>query len=275
VTQADTTSAHRASGSSFYAAMRILPPAQREAMFSIYAFCRQVDDIADSPAPRETRLAELEAWRGDISALYAGRPCERTRALAPPVRDYGLDQADFQSVIDGMEMDTLFDIRAPAWSDLDLYCDRVASAVGRLSVRIFGLEAKPGRELAHHLGRALQLTNILRDLDEDAAIGRLYLPGEALREAGISTTDPAQAMVNPALGKACAPVAALAWEHFREADAIMLAAPRRVVRTPKIMAEAYKLKLEGLVARGWAAPRRPIHVSRPRLIWALIRCAVP
>ena len=174
VADTDTPNAGRASGSSFYAAMRILPKAQREAMFAIYGFCRQVDDIADSTGPREERRAALEAWRSGIDALYQGQPTAQTRDLLQPVRQFGLDKDDFLAVIDGMEMDVLADIRAPSWAELDLYCDRVASAVGRLSVRIFGLAPEPGRELAHHLGRALQLTNILRDLDEDAA-GRAAL----------------------------------------------------------------------------------------------------
>ncbi len=173
VTQPDATpNADRASGSSFYMAMRILPQAQRDAMFAIYGFCRQVDDIADARGPRDKRLAELAAWRTEIMALYGGSLTSRTRDLAKPVQDYGLDRADFLAIIDGMEMDVIADVRAPTWPDLDLYCDRVASAVGRLSVNIFGLEHKSGRQLAHHLGRALQLTNILRDLDEDAAVGR-------------------------------------------------------------------------------------------------------
>ena len=98
---------------------------------------------------------------------------------------FGLQQADFLAVIDGMDMDVEADIRAPDLATLDLYCDRVAGAVGRLSIRVFGMEEAPGAELAHQLGRALQLTNILRDLDEDAAIGRLYLPRELLAQAGI------------------------------------------------------------------------------------------
>src|SRR5262249_37958706 len=175
-TQPDAiANAGRASGSSFYAAMRILPHAQRDAMFAIYSFCRQVDDIADARGPRDERLAKLAAWRSDIKALYGGSLTARTRDLAKTVRDYGLDQADFLAVIDGMEMDVIADVRAPTWSELDLYCDRVASAVGRLSVRIFGLENKSGHGLAHHLGRALQLTNILRHLDEDAPADLLYL----------------------------------------------------------------------------------------------------
>ena len=170
----------RASGSSFYLAMRIMPKAQREAMFEIYSFCRRVDDIADEAGPRDRRLAQLQQWRADIAALYTGTPPQHLSGLARAVRGFNLQREDFLAVIDGMEMDVVADIRAPDFATFDLYCDRVASAVGRLSVRVFGMEREAGLALAHHLGRALQMTNILRDLDEDAAIGRLYLPREAL-----------------------------------------------------------------------------------------------
>src|SRR3954471_17771077 len=193
----------RATGSSFYTAMRILPRAQRDAMFEIYSFCRRVDDIADSSGQRAERLAELGAWRDDINALYDGRIGSKVAGLVQPVREFGLSREDFLTVIDGMEMDALEDIRAPSSATLDLYCDRVASAVGRLSVRVFGLERETGKLLAHHLGRALQLTNILRDLDEDAAVGRLYLPQEALHAAGITTTDPIAALASSGLAQAC------------------------------------------------------------------------
>jgi presqualene diphosphate synthase len=266
--------AKRASGSSFYTAMRIMPRPQREAMFEIYSFCRAVDDVADDGGPRAERLDKLTRWRAEIDALYAGSPPERLRSLASSVHTFGLEREDFLAIIDGMEMDVVSDIRAPSADVLDLYCDRVASAVGRLSVKVFGMERAAGIALAHHLGRALQLTNILRDLDEDAAIGRLYLPAEALQEAGISTTDPTTVLKDSALGNACAPVVARAWEHFAQADTLMRASARRTVRTPRIMAEAYKLRLAGLVARGWAAPRPPVHVSRPRLVWALVRSTV-
>jgi len=270
----DTQNANRASGSSFYTAMRILPQAQRDAMFAIYGFCRQVDDIADSAGPRDGRLADLAAWRADIMALYDGHPTARTRDLAKPVLDYGLEQADFLAVIDGMEMDILADIRAPAWAELDLYCDRVASAVGRLSVRVFGLEAKSGRQLAHHLGRALQLTNILRDLDEDAGVGRLYLPREALAQAGIDTTEPAAVLASPTLDRACAQLIKAARSHFDKANDIMSSASRRTVRAPRIMGEAYKDYLRGLVARGFAAPRARVRIGRARLLWIILRYAV-
>src|SRR5215472_1673107 len=169
--------------------MRVLPRAQREAMFEIYSFCRQVDDIADSRVPRRERREQLQRWRDDIDALYAGKAVARTQGLLAPMRDFGLRREDFHAVIDGMEMDVVSDIRAPDDATLDLYCNRVASAVGRLSVREVGRTQEDGIALARHSGRALQLTNILRDLDEDAAFGRLYLPAEALRAAGIAATD--------------------------------------------------------------------------------------
>jgi phytoene synthase len=264
---------HRASGSSFYTAMRILPRPQREAMYAVYGFCRQVDDIADSTAPRDERLAELAAWRAAIEGLYAGSPSPRTRELAEPIRRYRLDKADFLSVIEGMEMDVRADIRAPSWNDLDGYCDRVASAVGRLSVKIFGLDAGPGRELAYHLGRALQLTNILRDLDEDSAAGRLYLPREALERAGIATDEPATALENPALDQACVQLVKVAHQHFDKAGAIMAACPRRAVRAPRIMGEVYRLTLEGMAARGFSGPRVPVKISRLQLVLILARFA--
>ena len=199
---------NRASGSSFYAAMRILPRARREAIFEIYGFCRAVDDVADAHGPREPRLAALAQWRADVHALYAGEPPARLRGLVEPVRCYDLGREDFLAIIAGMEMDVTADIRAPDFSTLDLYCDRVASAVGRLCVNVFGMEAEAGTALAHQLGRALQLTNILRDLDEDCAYGRLYLPREALIAAGIASDDPKTVLASPALDRAVRPIVA-------------------------------------------------------------------
>jgi phytoene synthase len=273
VAETQDTAAQRASGSSFYTAMRIMPRAQRDAMYEIYSFCRRVDDIADAPGPRDQRLEQLKLWRADIDALYHGSAVSRARSLGPPIKAFGLRREDFQAVIDGMEMDVVADIRAPDWMKLDAYCDRVASAVGRLSVRIFGMEEKAGIALAYHLGRALQLTNILRDIDEDAAIGRLYLPREALQQAGIAGTDPREVVADPRLGQACEPVVARAREHFAEADRIMKKCSRRSVRAPRIMGAAYRAILEKLVARGFDAPRTPVKVSKPRLILTILRYA--
>lgn len=267
--------AKRASGSSFYLGMRLLPARQRQAVFEIYSFCRAVDDVADDPGPRETRRDELKKWRSDVDALYfSSTPPPRMRGLVAPVRDFGLDRKDFLAIIDGMEMDVVADIRAPDFVMLDLYCDRVASAVGRLCVKVFGMSASDGLELAHHLGRALQLTNILRDLDEDSAIGRLYLPREALLQYGITASEPAAVLYHPNIAQACALVVERARRHFEVADEVMKRSPRRVVRTPRVMGEVYKLKLDALAARGFAPPRHPVHVSRWKLLWILARYAV-
>ena len=262
-----------ASGSSFYAAMRILPREQREAMFQIYSFCRQVDDIADSDGPRPERLAALQQWRDDIEALYKGDPPPRIRDYVASVQRFDLKQQDFLAIVDGMEMDVPQDMRGPDLATLDLYCDRVASAVGRLSVRVFGLGEADGILLAHHLGRALQLTNILRDLDEDAAIGRLYLPREALVEAGIMSTDPVKVISDPAVAKTCGLLVARARTHFENADEVMRRNPRRVVRAPRIMSKYYRAILERLVARGFAPPRPPVRLNKIARIAIVLRHA--
>jgi squalene synthase HpnD len=202
----------KAAGSSFYAAMRVMPKAEREAMYAIYAFCRAVDDIADDGhGTRAERGIRLDTWRHDLETLYAGGPGGNADFLGPHVRRYGMRKADFLAVVDGMEMDVIEDIRGPDLAMLDLYCDRVASAVGRLSIKVFGMDEEAGDRLAHHLGRALQLTNILRDLDEDAGIGRLYLPHELLQEAGIVDRDPDKILsvvrmsITNERGRSCAP----------------------------------------------------------------------
>jgi squalene synthase HpnD/squalene synthase HpnC len=269
-----TNAAATASGSSFYAAMRILPREQRNAMFNVYAFCRAVDDIADEAGDRGERLARLAQWRRDIDAIYNGAAPPHLAGLAQAVRAFGLAREDFLAVIDGMEMDVRADIRAPDLQMLDLYCDRVASAVGRLSVRIFGMSKKDGIALAYHLGRALQLTNTLRDIDEDADIGRLYMPREYLEQAGIAGDDPQAVAANPALGTACSKVAALAAEHFDKADAIMARSPRAAVRAPRIMAEAYRRILRRLIARGWTPPRAPVKLGKSQIARILIRSFV-
>ncbi len=145
----------KASGSSFYSAMRLMPKAEREAMFAIYAFCRAVDDIADDGVgTREERLVQLEEWRGDLKSLCTGGRPGRAAFLAEVVARYRPRLEDFFAVVDGMQMDIDGDIVAPTLDVLDLYCDRVASAVGRLSVKVFGMEDEPGFALAYHLGRA-------------------------------------------------------------------------------------------------------------------------
>lgn len=269
------SAAPAARSSSFYMALRILPARQREAMFQVYAFCRAVDDVADRVGPRAERLADLARWRQDVAALYQGRDIpERLLSLASVIRSYALEREDFDAIIDGMLMDAERDIRAPEWETLDLYCDRVASAVGRLSVRIFGVPPAQARPLAHHLGRALQLTNILRDLDEDAAIGRLYLPREALEAAAISEREPRAVVMHANLTQACAPLIQRARDHFEKAARVMDACQRAAVRSPRLMAAVYAQILDRIEQRGFAPPRPRIRVGKTRLLLSLLRHGV-
>lgn len=262
----------KAAGSSFYSAMRILPRAEREAMFAIYAFCRAVDDIADDGiGTRESRHEALEIWRKDLTALYEGRPLERAAFLREAVEQFHPRLEDFLAVIDGMEMDVAEDICAPSWDVLDLYCDRVASAVGRLSVKVFGMDDDPGYTLAYHLGRSLQLTNILRDLDEDASINRLYLPREALDEAGIKTIEPRLTVATPLVDKACRIVAARAHEHYRGAGAILAKHPKGRLAAPRLMIAVYAKILSKMDRAGWAPPRERARVGKIELLGLVLR----
>ena len=255
--------------SSFYTAMRLLPEDRRNGMYAIYAFCREVDDIADEPASQEEKQRGLAAWRDEIEAIYAGRPAALLvgRTLVGPIRRFDLQKRDFHAVIDGMAMDAERDIVAPDAAELDLYCDRVASAVGRLSVRVFGPFEPRADEVAEHLGRALQLTNILRDIDEDAERGRLYLPREALERHGIATRVPAEVIAHPAIDAVCAELSIEADRRFRLADTAMAACSRRTMRPARMMSGVYAAILRRLIRRGWAAPRPTVKVPKFVKIW--------
>lgn len=260
-----------AAGSSFYTAMRLLPPERREAMYAVYAFCRSVDDVADDGGAREVRAAELDHWRADIDSLFADSPPPRVQPLAGPVKQFGLKRQDFQDVIDGMAMDAVEDIVAPSEDKLDLYCDRVASAVGRLSVRIFGMPEADGIKLAWHQGRALQLTNILRDIDEDAERGRLYLPLEKFEAIGLADPTPASALAHPRLAEVCAGVAAEAQAHYRATWEIIGRNPRSATKAARLMAAAYRLYLDAVVKRGWSAPRARVKPGKLKLLAVALR----
>jgi squalene synthase HpnD len=265
----------QASGSSFYAGMRMLPKAERDAMYAVYGFCRAVDDIADDHlGDRAERAAALDQWRRDLDAVYARRDPGQAALVAEATWRFGLDRADFEAVIDGMAMDVACDIRWPAMAELDLYCDRVASAVGRLAVRVFGMPRAPGLELAHHLGRALQLTNILRDIDEDAEIGRVYLPAEGLTGAGIPLTTPLAVTADPRIDEAVRPLVARVHDHYRAADAVLAARPTGHLIAPRLMEAVYLKLLKRMERTGWAPPRQRMRVSKPSLLWTVARLLV-
>jgi phytoene synthase len=261
-----------AAGSSFYWAMRILPAARRDGVFAVYAFCREVDDIADGSASPAIKQAALAVWRAEIQAIFAGAPKTALgRILAEVAGRYNLRQTDFVAIIDGMQMDAAQDIRAPSLAELDLYCDRVASAVGRLSVRIFGVDSAAADRVAGHLGRALQLTNILRDLVEDGQRGRLYLPQEYLEKHGIHGTEPMIVLGDPAVPMVCDDLADTADLHFAEAATAMRDCPRRAMRPATIMRAVYHELLWRLRDKGWHDLGAPVKVPASVKFWLALR----
>ena len=260
------------SGSSFLWAMRLLPRPRREAIYAIYAFCREVDDIADedgSPAGKQRALA---AWREEIDRLYAGRPDRpTTQALLGPVHDYALPKDEFLAVIDGMEMDAREDIRAPSLADFRLYCRRVAGAVGVLSMHVFGVTGPEAQALALAEGDALQFTNVLRDIAEDAERGRLYLPRELLQRHGIDSDDPLVVLRDARLAGVCRDLAALAEERFAEAERLMAHCRRGPIRPARIMLAVYRRLLTRLQQRGWADVSEEVRLPKAEKLWIALR----
>jgi presqualene diphosphate synthase len=262
----------RASGSSFYGAMRTLPKERRAAMFAIYAFCREIDDIADDPLPPAEKTAALAEWRSEIERVYAGNPRKPTgRALLQPIARYALRKADFIALIDGMEMDAAESFHGPSMDTLTLYCERVAGAVGMLSVRVFGEPGDAGTRLAWALGQALQLTNILRDVKEDSERDRLYLPAELLTGHGIATRETAAVLAHPALSAVCEDLAVLARQRFDEAIAAMAQCDRRKIRPAVVMMHVYRAVLDKLIRRGWRRLDEPVSVSKAAKLWIALR----
>jgi phytoene synthase len=261
----------RAAGTSFYRGMAVLPPDRRHAMYAIYAFCRIVDDIADEDGTLPEKRRQLGAWRERIAGLYRGESNDPvTRVLAVAVRRFDLRAEDFIAVIDGMEMDAETEIVAPDLATLDLYCDRVAAAVGRLSVRVFGDSSQAADRVAHALGRALQLTNILRDLAEDAERGRLYLPRDYLDEACVPH-DPAAALASPHLGQVCDRLAARAHSCFREAADAMRQCDRVAMKPARLMGATYAAILSRLERRGWDRLAERVSLPAWQKLWLACR----
>jgi phytoene synthase len=240
-----------AAGSSFYWAMRFMPQRKREALFAIYAFCREVDDIADGHLSQEDKIVALDRWRRKVDEMFAGRPSDAiTRVLGDAIQIFGLPQKDFIAVIQGMEMDARGPVVAPSQDELDFYCDCVAAAVGRLCVHVFG-EAETGQKVADHLGRALQLTNILRDVNEDADIGRLYLPREILTREGLADLTPQAVARDPRLPNATAAVGTMAERAFVDAGLALAKCERAKMRPAVVMMMVYRRHLDRLRANGW------------------------
>ena len=262
------------SKSSFYWSMRLLPRARRQAMFAIYAFCRELDDIADGPLDLPAKQAQLAEWRQEITLLYAGSPSPPiTRALAGPVQAYALDKRWFDEIIAGMEMDAAADIRAPNMPELQLYCRRVAGAVGMLSIAVYGASGRAAAEFALALGDAVQLTNILRDLKEDAGMGRLYLPAEMLDAVAVRERDPKTVLQHAGIERICAAMVDWAEQRYEDAEAALQDCDRAALRPAIIIMATYRRLLDRLVETGLPADHR-VRLSMPAKLWIALRSAV-
>ena len=256
-----------ASGSSFYYSFRFLPEDRRRAIHAFYAFCREVDDVADEcrdPALARTKLAW---WRNEVARLYAGQPEHPvTRALAEAIGPFHLPEDVFSQIIDGMEMD-LGVVRYPDFKDLRLYCHRVAGVVGEAAALIFGISDRATLKYANRLGLAFQLTNIIRDVGEDARRGRIYLPQDELAAHGVSEADILAARMSESFVRLMEFQYRRAMKTYEEAFALLPAADRAAQRPGLIMAAIYHALLEEIRADGFQVLDRRISLTPLRKVW--------
>jgi len=256
-----------ASGSSFYYAFRFLPPPRRRAITALYAFCREVDDVVDECADVPVARATLDWWRREVGALYAGNPSHPvTRALAPALAAHRLEQARLLDIIDGMAMDLDWN-RYPDFPTLEVYCHRVAGVVGMLSAAIFGYTDSATLHYARDLGIALQLTNIARDVGEDARRNRIYLPLDELALFGVSTEDILLFRETPPVAALLAHHVARARNYHARALARLPAADRAAQRPGLIMGAIYARLLEEVAAEGAGVMNRRVSLTPVRKLW--------
>ncbi|MEX6633930.1 presqualene diphosphate synthase HpnD [Hyphococcus lacteus] len=263
------------SRTSFGPGMRILSKRRREAMYAVYAFCREVDDIADEEGDTGEKRVALAGWRAEIDRIYDGRPEFPTGiALLEPVREFDLPKDEFFLVIEGMEMDAAGPVIAPNMDELLAYTRRAAGAVGQLSMPVFGA---PRTAAASHfsisLGDALQLTNILRDVEEDAAEGRLYLPRELLEKHDCPLNPDAIAQA-PGLPAVRAELAKLARAKFADAREALGTLDWRILRPALLMMGVYERYLDKMTLRGWANGQPRIEMSKAEKLSIAMRWLV-
>jgi phytoene synthase len=265
----------RRSGSSFLLPMLLLPRAKREAMLALYAFCRETDDVADEVPDLAQALGLLDAWREEIAALYRGEPRHPvTLALVEPVERFGLAQRHFLGILDGFNMDRGGAMVRPTMAELERYCHCVASCVGLLSVEIFGYRSPRIPEFAEPLGQAFQLTNILRDVREDAERGRIYLPIELLKREGIDHLPPAELLKSEGARRICVELGALARKRFALADAALPPEERRAMRSALLMRGVYEAYLDRIEARGFRLDLPRVRFGAGRKLMLVLKALV-
>lgn len=257
----------RRSASNLALAFVLLPRAKRDAMSALYAFCREVDDVADeTAAPLAERRARLDAWREDVRrAATGGQPqFPVNRELQPVIERYRLPLELFDELLKGVEMD-LEITRYADYEQLELYCHRVASVVGLLSIEIFGYRNPACRDYAVHLGRALQFTNILRDVRTDAARGRIYLPQSELTRFGVAAEEILRGEFSDRYAALAASVAERARGFYRQARALLPAEDRRAMVAAELMGAVYWRLLNRLAARRFNVfEDAPVRLGRAR-----------
>jgi phytoene synthase len=255
------------SGSSFYYSFLFLPQDRRRAITALYAFCREVDDAVDEPSDASAAQAALQWWRGEVARLYAGNPQHPVmRALEPWTASYGISQARLNEIMDGLEMD-LNQTRYLDFAGLKLYCHRVAGVVGELAAGIFGYRNAKTLEYADRLGLAFQLTNIIRDVGEDARKNRIYLPADELKEFGVTAADVLNAKHTENFERLMRFQAERARRCYDEALALLPPEDRAAQRPGLIMAAIYRTLLDEIADDDFQVLKQRIALTPVRKLW--------
>lgn len=255
------------SGSSFYYSFKFLSADRRRAITALYAFCREVDDVVDECSDEGVARTTLAWWREQVAEIYTGKPQHPVAlALVPLVRQFNLPQEHLVEIIDGMEMD-LNQHQYPDFKSLQLYCYRVASVVGLLAAEIFGYTDRKTLKYAHDLGIAMQLTNIIRDVGEDARRGRIYLPQDEMAQFGVHTNDILDARETPAFQKLMQFQIQRAQQYFEQALSELPAVDRKAQLSGLIMASIYRATLAEVALSGCHVLRERVSLPPLRKLW--------
>ena len=255
------------SGSSFYYSFLFLPQERRRAITALYAFCREVDDVVDECTDAAVARMKLAWWRKELAAAFHGTPQHPVaRALAEVAPKFNLAEARLAEIIDGMEMDLQYN-RYPDFDSLKVYCHRVAGVVGLLSAEIFGYQDKRTLEYAADLGMAFQLTNIIRDVGEDARRDRIYLPLDEMTRHGVSEPDILQARQTDGFRRLMEFQIGRALEYYRSAFEKLPAADRRAQRAGIVMAAIYQTTLDEIRRDGCRVLTQRISLTPIRKLW--------
>ncbi|HLP99045.1 MAG TPA: presqualene diphosphate synthase HpnD [Sideroxyarcus sp.] len=260
-----------ASGSSFTSSFRFLPQDKRRAMTALYAYCREVDDVVDECSDANVARTTLNWWRGEVAAIYSGSPTHPVcQALVPVVAQFNLPQELLLEIIDGMEMD-LDQPRYADFKSLQLYCYRVASVVGLLSAEIFGYSDRQTLKYAHDLGIAFQLTNIIRDVGEDARRNRIYLPMDEMQQFGVTAADILNANETENFQKLMAFQIERARCYYRQAFDHLPATDRKAQRAGLIMAEIYQAVLNEIEHSGCHVLKERVSLTTHYKLWLALK----